>query len=65
MICIAGLPDKTDAVLVVDPDAMLSVSVAFERLQIVSGRRCQIFLIVNGHILHHNTNEIKLNGKIH
>jgi hypothetical protein len=35
-------PDKADAPLIVDPDAVLPSAIAFERLKPVAGRRPEI-----------------------
>lgn len=42
------LPNKADAVLVVDPDALLSFAVALERLQPVARRHFQIVQLDGG-----------------
>src|SRR5258708_2185987 len=39
---IAVFPAETDAVLVVDPHAVLPLPVSFQSFQAVGGRRCQI-----------------------
>ena len=41
-------PDKADAVLIVDSDAVLSPSVAFESFQPVSRRAVQVFKVCSG-----------------
>ena len=39
----AVVPDETDSPLVIDPDAVLSFSVAFQDFQTVAGRRSEVF----------------------
>jgi hypothetical protein len=40
-VTISIAPDKTDSPLVVDPNRMLSVAIASQNFQLISGRRCQ------------------------
>ena len=42
--CFGGAiaPDEADAPLVVDPDAVLSLAIAFERFEPITGRRANI-----------------------
>jgi hypothetical protein len=37
-----GLPNEADAILIVDPDAMLTASIPLQGLQTISGRDTQI-----------------------
>jgi hypothetical protein len=40
--CITATPNKADAPLIVNPDAVLTVAIPAQGLQMISRRRCQI-----------------------
>jgi len=42
IVGIAGLPAKTDSILIVDPDAVLSRSITPKALQSISGWNCEL-----------------------
>ena len=42
VVCVPILPDETDAVLVVDADAVLPFPGAFQNFQTVAGNRCRV-----------------------
>jgi hypothetical protein len=46
VIGIPAFPDKADAPLIVNPDAILSFTIAFQGLQSVAGRNFEILKIL-------------------
>lgn len=48
LVCVAIAPPKANAPLVVDPDAVLTSTIAAERFKTITGRHAQVFQFNSG-----------------
>jgi hypothetical protein len=46
IVSVPVVPDETDAILIVDPNAVLSTPIACERLEPVAGEYCEVTEVV-------------------
>lgn len=52
---IAVVPNETDAILIVDTNTVLSISIPFQRFKVIPGKDCQIAQQMSGVQLHELT----------